>query len=189
MKEMRFILIIMIGISSFGLAAQPVFRPALQEGARLVGGSMNIVPGKLSVIAFNPQLGFFTVDGFAVGFNADLTIITEKYSNYRTSLTQYQVGPFIKVFTKEGIYFEAATLVGQMIYGPANSGTSSGTVYLNFKAGIGYAAFLNEYVALEPNLTYRTRGMSNDVLSAPGHIVLGLRFSIYLLKNKPRSME
>jgi len=183
--------------------AQSEFRSTLQKGSLLVGGGMTIDLGnamyeyssqtdkhKLNSINFNPEIGFFANHGFALGLSLDLFSEKEKYSgtySLQGKRTEYLLGPFIRVYTKGGVFFSANYSLGKSISeykyaGDSNKETSKTS---KWKLGIGYAAFLNENVALEPSLSYqayasKVDGDDSNFTYRQGQIVIGLGLSIYL---------
>ncbi len=203
MKKVILFTVAFVWIQCSQISAQSEYRTALQKGSLLVGGSMDINLGNakyeyssqtdkhtLNSINFNPSIGFFASHGFAVGLSLDLVSEKEKYSdtyNLEGKRTEYLVGPFMRVYTRGGVFFSGNYLLGKSISeykysGDSNKETSKTS---KWKLGIGYAAFLNEHVALEPSLSYQAYASKEDdgdsnFTYRTGQVVIGLGLSIYL---------
>jgi outer membrane protein len=176
----------------------------LQKGSVLVGGSMAINFGntkyeyssqtsksKLSSFQFTPEVGFFAGNGFALGISLDYNTETQKSdqdnSSNKVTSTDYLAGPFIRLYTKGGLFFMGNYSFGKSItkYKYSGGSESDENNVSKWKLGIGYAAFLNDHVALEPSLSYQGFSLKedendSDLTYSTGQVVIGLGFSIYL---------
>jgi len=49
-------------------------------------------------ITFNPKVGFFIIDGFAAGLEADInnTVTKDKKDNVKSTSSYFTVGPFVR---------------------------------------------------------------------------------------------
>jgi outer membrane protein len=162
-------------IIALGLNAQ------VEQGKILIGGSSNLrfssntmsseVVGvedsdsqlKTSEFSFEPQVGYFVIDGLAVGI--DLSYISSKskwgdmdWSDPSTALGiglfgKYYVGDTnIKPFAQANIGFMSIS------YGDDDTDKYSG---LAFGGVLGAAYFINEYVGLEMGIGYAFAKIKN----------------------------
>ncbi len=204
MKKAMVIPVALLGLLCSKSFAQSEYRPALQKGSVLVGGSMAINVGdakyeyssqtsksKISTFQFTPEIGFFASNGFALGLSLDLNTETQKSdqnnSSNKITSTEYLAGPFLRIYTKGGIFFMGNYSFGKSITKYAYSGGSdkNESNISKWKLGVGYAAFLNDHVALEPSLSYQGFSMKedendSDLTYRTGQVVIGLGLSIYL---------
>jgi len=192
------------------LFAQTKYCSSLQEGSFLVGGSMGINFGngkyeysyqqssqsntsKISSFNFNPKIGAFISNGLALGISLDLDTNIEKSEQgtfkLKSTMTNYLLGPFMRVYTNSGIFFGGDYSFGKATIKHSYTGGSSSydTNTSKWDLGVGYAAFLNDHVALEPSISYQ--GFSskeeedgNSYTHHTGQMVIGLGLSIYLRK-------
>lgn len=127
---------------SFGANAQ------INSGTMLFGGSASfnhrvhetaLVPSSSTSLSIRPQFGIAVADNFVVGAWAS-TYLRKNYTNW-------SVSPFMRYYMKN-FYAQAG-------YGYTHSVISDNKMngsILDFE--LGYAAFLNDHVALEPALYY-----------------------------------
>lgn len=179
--------------------------PALQKRSLLVGGSMDLSFGNyknqvtsdwmnydmktsVSSITFSPQVGYFVAQGLALGAKVNLTRSTtaDEGEDEKYTISNFSVGPFMRYYTKAKIFFHGEYTIGkenQKVTGSYDdnaSGNLSG-----WKAGVGYAAFLNDNIALEPHFMYasdttKERDDAYNLKSTFGRIVVGLTFTLFL---------
>ncbi len=200
MKKVIIILAALVVLVYSKSLAQSEYHPALQKGSVLVGGSMAINLGnasyeyssqtnkaKLKSFQFTPEVGFFVGNGLALGLSLDFNTETHKDDqNSKTSSTQYLAGPFIRLYTKGGLFFLGNYSFGKSMVKYSYSGGSNESEEntSKWKLGLGYAAFLNEHVALEPSLYYQGYTLKDDdnsgITYRTGQVVIGLGLSIYL---------
>lgn len=212
MKKAMIIWVALVGLVCSNSFAQAEYRPALQKGSVLLGGSMAINLGnvnyeyssqtnktKLNSFQFTPEVGFFAGNGFALGLSLDYSTETEKNdqngNDNKSTSTQYLAGPFIRLYTKGGLFFMGNYSFGKRIYKYSYSGVSDSEEVntSKWKLGVGYAAFLNEHVALEPSVSYQGNSLKeadsdSDFTVNTGQIVIGLGLSIYLGKKSDSSV-
>lgn len=137
-----------------------------EKGTILAGGSVGFdsyTPkggDAYSTINISPVGGLFLTDGFALGVGVNYLNVDGEDS--------YGVGPFARY------YFGKTNVFGQAGYTFMNDKQSS----VGLKAG--YAAFLNEHVALEPALTYTIDSHDGD--NTGSGIGLSVGFQIHLSK-------
>jgi outer membrane protein len=203
MKKLIFITVALLGIVGSKSFAQSEFRPALQKGAVLVGGSLALNMGnakyesssyneetKLSSFQFTPEVGFFAGNGVALGLSLNLSTETQKSDQDKSNkftATDFMAGPFIRLYARNGLFFMGNYSFGKKTtkYTYSGGSNSDKTNISNWKIGVGYAAFLNEHVALEPSLSYQVNSMkdeedNSDSTYTTGQVVIGLGLSIYL---------
>jgi outer membrane protein len=212
---MKKIIIIIISVFLFmtlgtQLFAQTKYRSSLQKGSSLVGGSMGINFGngkyrysyqqssqsntsKISSFYFNPKIGGFVSNGLALGISLDLDTNTEEseQSTYKikSTVTNYLLGPFLRVYTNSGIFFGGNYTFGKTTIKNSYTGGSNSydTNTSKWELGVGYAAFLNDHVALEPSISYQGFSSKEEedgtsYTHHTGQLVIGLGLSIYLRK-------
>ncbi len=182
--------------------AQKEMRSVLSKGALLVGGNFALKLGNQNyvyssqtdkytsnVLNFNPQVGFFATQGFALGVSLDLETAASKSTkaNYKDeySSNKYLIGPFIRYYTKSNIFFFGSSEFGKMVFKNTSSSGSSKTetTITQFKIGAGYAIFLNDHVTFEPTLSYQSLALKSGTITftdRTNQFVLGAGFSIFL---------
>jgi Outer membrane protein beta-barrel domain len=212
MKKITLITVVLLFIQCTQISAQSEYRAALQKGSVLVGGSMAINLGngkyeystqtsktKINSFNFNPEVGFFASNGFALGLSLDLSTETQKFNqdnnDSKSTSTEYLLGPFIRVYTKSGVFFTGNYSFGKSISEYTYSGSSDReeAKTSKWKLGLGYAAFINENVALEPSISYQAYTLNHDDSDSDftyrtGQVVIGLGLSIYLRKKSESSV-
>ena len=194
-----------VGTSAF---AQSKYPAALQKGSVLTGGNFGFSFGtnkstyhspysdfsfsqKYSSITMSPHAGFFLANGFSLGLIVDLTSTTYKGDefNQKDKNSQYTIGPAVRFYTPGGFFFHADVAFGKNTSKSSSDwGSYTGEDKLSkYQLGIGYAIFINDFVALEPSMTYRSSKTKNTDGEARGEerlgeFVVGMGFSIYLHK-------
>lgn len=124
------------------------------------------------------QGGYFFMDNFAaglmIGFNSSKT--------GDVSSSEFGVGPFVR-------YYAPFKLFGQLSYKFGSSKDDDGTSDFKVKTGdfgigVGYAAFLNDHVAIEPMLGYDLTSMKVDASGAEsvsgGQFGINIGIAVYL---------
>lgn len=158
------------------------------QGGWVLGGSSNLgfTTGKanndqsdaLSNFALDVQGGYFLMDNLAAG----LLIGLSTSSIGGASSTAFGVGPFVR-------YYAPFKVFGQLSYqfggakiddGISDLSTSVGA----FGIGVGYAAFLNDHVAIEPMVGYSLLSSKLDVDGAESvagsELGIAIGISVYL---------
>ena len=191
-KKITFTLVIALATATFSLAQ-------IESGKVLTGGGIRGIftnddvktssgttsISKSRIIEVNPTIGAFVSDNIAVG--AMINYIHQKYESenfgFGSISSTYNVfvgGPFIRVYDKSGFFGEASVGIG--IGTDSEFGDTSNAYY--WRAGVGYAIFLSETVALEPTLnygiTYSKDEQFDDVTYRNKSFTFGLNFSLYL---------
>jgi len=190
------ILIICSLLASTGVFAQ------FEQGTMLVGGnvgysgvtykyksgSTSTTVSKTSTISVMPQFGYFIMDNLAVGAGLNISSSTEKSesSDEKYTSSSMQLTPFARY------YFGNIFAIGQFGFGSSKdkqSGDGSTTEQkygvTSWAIGAGYAAMLNDNVAIEPSLLYGSQTeklkdadpVQKDIYSG---FIINIAFQIYL---------
>jgi hypothetical protein len=200
----------MVGLLSLGLMAQ-------DQGTILMSGSTGLNFSSLSLNDTEPNdlpsgyeastsildldlsLGYFVMDGLAVGIAVSSESTTDKTefensdSEFKTSTTV--IAPMVRYYIAEtGLY-------GQLSYGFGSStdketegsnSIESKAKVSNLDIGLGYSIFLSDDVALSPSLAYSMvtstiedgayddAGNEVDYVSKIGGINFGLGITVFL---------
>jgi hypothetical protein len=159
MKRLSTILIISLVVSITHLHAQT------EKGTLMLGGSASFqsTDGS-SLFVFNPNLGVFVRNRFAVGLQASV-VASE-------GVSVWALGPFARYYfggNEKGKIFGQGSL-------NVSGGDGNGTF---FGAGLtaGYAFFLNQSVALEAAASYFR-------IDDSGLLVIGAGFQIHFKRSK-----
>lgn len=172
-----------------------------EQGSIIAGGSVSLDlnsqkaedPSGTSVdigsstnISFNPTFGYFVIDNLALGL--EIGISSSKFESddgtfeSKNSVTAF--GPFVKYYLDNGVFG-----MGSVGFGSANSEfTSGGSTTSNdlsvfqWRIGVGYAAFLNEFVAVEPMVSYGSQSLTDDAdfKDIESGITIGAGFTIFI---------
>lgn len=153
-----------------------------EKGAFLVGGGLSLNTGQnTSQFSLAPNFGYFFADNFAAGANFNLSF--SKAGNVKQN--EIGLGPFARYyFGKTSTKPFAVTEFNFL-----NSKTTSGnTEFKNngwgFLFGLGFAAFINETVAIEGISGYNY----NKFKDADGSGGFSLRFGFQIYLNN-RSVD
>jgi outer membrane protein len=148
--------------------------------------STTITLGKTTSFSFGPQVGWFVIDNFMVGAGLDVNTSTFKpdddFSGFfdKSTGTSYGIGPFARYYASN-------------FFGEASLAVGTGKVALddedekfsvfNWSIGAGYAAFLNDHVAIEPKIVYQSESQKMkdaDVKDITNGIYLVIGVQVYL---------
>lgn len=149
-----------------------------QKGSLMVGGNVGFssqsqkdVDGSLNTLHIAPMAGYFFADRIAGGVRVDFTSV--KFSEADDGSTYFNFGPFLRYYTTMGIFGELAyQLNSQTIL---DNDSESGS-YLTPR--VGYAAFLNDHVSIEPSVYYAIGG--GDLYEDLSTFGIDIGFNIYL---------
>ncbi len=121
--------------------------------------------------SLNAQGGYFIIDNLVGGLNLGFSSTSVGDFSGRT----FSIGPFARYYF-ENVFFGASFLAvnSKSDNNGANDFTSNGT---QVNLVLGYAAFLNNSVAIEPALTYLNTGGDFGGVTGFG---LNMGFTIYL---------
>lgn len=144
------------------------------QGNKIVGGSIAIdfnnnkedVDGTVTDISsgnsfqFNPTFGYFVMDGLAVGAEIGFTTTKTEDDNDGDEFksNSFTFGPFVKYYHESGAFgmgtFGFGSAKTKFTDGQDNSTNENKFGLFNWRLGVGYAAFLNDHVSVEPMLSY-----------------------------------
>jgi outer membrane protein len=206
MKKIVSIMALALLINTCESLGQSSYRPGLQKGSVLTSGNLALSFGtaKDNIIAqsganesqsgytsvtLSPKAGFFVVNGFLIGLGVDLNSMTlkSKDADSKTTITQFTAGPLIRYYAPGGFFVHADIAWGKDMEKYAAGGLSDeeDANVNKWQLGAGYAFFVNDHIAIEPNLIYRnsTTKRSNEFAefkTSLGELVIGVGFSIFL---------
>ena len=142
-----------LSLVAFLCLSQVVSAQAVNQGAWMVGGSAGFtstslkdVDGSTTQIFLNPNLGYFIADDLAIG----LGIGFESISNDDFDATYFSLGPLVRFYFADAIFAQAGVNLGL-----------GDDEFTEFNVGVGYSWFVDNSVAIEPMLFYRSRGVDD----------------------------
>jgi len=170
------------------------------QGRMLVGGSAEFrtiadknksggtttTNGTRTTLSVSPSFGYFVIDQLAVGASVDtgLSKWNARSSNdVDSNTTSVQLQPFVRYYLPAGVFFQGKFGLGtaKTTYDENYDDSKYNTSSLALSAG--YAIFLSDNVALEPELGYRTskfKDTDSDTKNINSGIFLRIGFQIYL---------
>ncbi len=176
MKKLFFLAVLFISLNA---AAQT------EQGSSLIGGSFNIKTGEnSSLVAFNPTYGYFFADNFTVG--ANLGFNYSKMGEVKN--TEFGIGPFARYYI--GVANTRPFLATEVSFLSQNTKTPTTDIKNNgtsFLFGLGFAAFINETVAVEGLTGYSYSKYKNT--EGSGGFNLRLGFGLYFNRNTMNSLR
>ena len=151
---------VIIFCTTYGQIEKPI-----QKGNFTAGGEINYSYTKSEIskqnnLGFSPNFGYFVAKGLNIGIQADLSFYSNKYDpDYpyfqgENKGTSFLLSPYIRYYTNSGFFGHLQGGLGNS-KNSNNFGESNTSVSL-WSAGLGYAYFLNQNIAIEPLLFYRT---------------------------------
>lgn len=190
MKRTLFTIAIVIACAA-GASAQT------EQGLMLVGGSVgfssitakDVYDGtssddetKITNIDLTPRFGYFVTDALAVGAGLELSSSTVKSGDYKQTESSFSFAPFARYYLPQGVFGQAEVGFGssKTKFGESDSKSK---LFL-WSVGVGYAAFLNDNVAIEPLIAYGSRtdtdGDDSKYQEKFSGIMLNIGLSVYL---------
>lgn len=171
---MNKLFVILLALVSFPALSQT------EKGATIVGGSLSLQTTKNnSNFSFNPNIGFFPANNFALGAGINLNF--SKQGDVKNNV--FGIGPYARYyfgktqtkpfFTVEGSYLNSKYET-TMDNGEVKELNSSG---FGFLLGLGFAAFVNDVVAVEGLSGYNYSDFKNS--SGNGGFTMRLGFQLY----------
>ncbi len=128
----------------------------------------NFIQKQEHLLQLNPTLGYFFSENIVAGLGIEYfydNIKYDNYSYYKAVEKDLSIAPFLRFYTKFGLFFHAEfdygisklSFKGRPL--PGQTGFIELSEYYNFKiigfsAGIGYSIKLNEYIGIEPSIRY-----------------------------------
>lgn len=177
MKKILCVLLIS-GISTFS------FSQFIKKGSVIGGGSFDFQTAKYKdsdlksfSISLLPWAGYLVIDNLVVGGNLEFQNSGSKSStsNYKSNSNSIGIGPIVRYYLKEGIFFH-----GQNNFGSAKitqNFTGSETVTKikssNLRLGVGYAARIGNNVFFEPVIGYYNNWNSELIYDSSGLFIMG----------------
>ena len=152
MKKAIFTLLVMVAIATSSRAQ------LIDEGTIMAGGSLEFTTEKNdNIFILNPMLGYSFVDQTMLGISLSYSSISK--------LNAFSIGPFARYYLNFGLFAHAG-LSFEHLEQAENKND------LDLILGLGYAAFLNDNVALEPLFTVH-------LLDGNAYTRLGISLQIY----------
>ncbi|QHT68040.1 porin family protein [Rhodocytophaga rosea] len=192
---MKKVLILLAVVLSFGAA-----KGQTEQGNFLLGGSFGasfnnrkvetptsnpnqtvITETRSTGITFTPKVGFFITDGMAIGLDADINSTTSKNkdNNVKSTSSYFTVGPFARYYFPVNLFIEGGAGIGS-----GKNAAYAETRVFKYSVGAGFAAFLNDNVALEPMVSYSglnfTNSKNTDFKTRNSGLQVSLGLQIYL---------
>jgi hypothetical protein len=151
----------------------------------LVGGGLQFNTSQSnSEFVFNPNVGWFVANNFAIG--AQFFLSHSKLGNFKT--TSYGAGPFARYY-----FLKKNVRPFVLVSGDAETGKikfSSGSTTenaFNYFLGGGTAFFINQNVALEGIIGYKHSAVKNE--SGAGGLNFSFGFQVYINRNQAESVR
>lgn len=187
MKKLLLLVLSVILVSSISFAQVGKGTKYVNAASSLSFSSMKInqehVEGDyeytMSEFSLKPSLGYFIMDGLAVGITALYESSKSKSEGYESEpYVVYGLGAFGKYYYGQGAikpFGKAEIGIIGSSEGDEDYEKDSG---ISFSLGAGAAYFLNEYVAVEAGLDYNKYTLTNKEDSNYKHKVGGILFKI-----------
>jgi hypothetical protein len=162
----------------------------------LVGGGANFSNSRqkiadntdhmsLTALSVLPNVGYFMVDKFAVGFGASVTLIQSKANSIKSNVTSYKVGPFARYYFLDTEQTANLFLQGNFNYGITRFNNTGNPMAnsKNFSYSIigGPVVYFNNSVGLEFTVGWNYDKAIDDNYHV-NSIVMGIGFQIHLEK-------
>ena len=152
-------------------------------------GSTSADVGTNTNISLTPSFGIFVADGIVAG--AGLSITSNKFksdvSDITNTLSSFSFAPFGRYYHESGLFGHLNFEIGSANDKDKSGGITTETKFSVFgwRAGGGYALFLNNNVAVEPMVTYGSRSLKlkdsdpeqKDIFSG---LMINVGFNIFI---------
>lgn len=156
---------------------------------KTIAGSVTTTNYSTNSFSFSPQVGYFFIDNFVGG--AGIQLITSSLKDDSTpskfSQTNITFEPFARYYFDK-FYGQAGVGFGSYSNDQTNSNNSTssskGSLF-NWSILGGYAILLNDHVAIEPQIGYRSTSSSADGSNSTNRnagLFIQLGFQIYIHK-------
>ena len=193
----RFVMVLLTSCLAMGAYAQ------FEKGTMMVGGSFgadfttnkskydgnSYTNGKYVDVSFDPQFGIFVINNLAVGGGIGISTSSfkEDDTDFKSVTHEFTIQPMARYYLEPGIFFQGKLMFGGATDKDTENGETDKTEYAvnGWSLSAGYAIFLNNVVAIEPQLGYGGKGYRNkdtEVKSVDSGIFLRVGFQIYLRK-------
>ncbi len=169
-----------------GLLVTSVVFGQTDQGDVLIGGSLGFATGEgSSQFNLSPNIGFFVANNFAIGGKANFN--SAKQGNIQTST--FGIGPFLRYYlgqaeTKPFLVTEFDYLNTKI---KPDSQTEIKNNGIGWLLGLGFAAFINESVAVEAVSGYNYSKFKDA--DGSGGFALRIGFQLYLTKSGVTSLK
>jgi hypothetical protein len=195
MKKLAFVcyLILSFFISSFGQN-----EISIQKGRLTIGGSLSFernnddriapeidprvtISTKTTSFTTDINFNYFITNYFTIGLVSDVLISTSKSKNSLSMATtetirnDIQLGPTIRFYIKSGFFITGSTGIGSLHYDLKESPVKWRNYF--FSSGIGYTAFINRSIAIEPIISYKYFNSKATRIAVGKGITNGIVFS------------
>ncbi|WP_416438421.1 outer membrane beta-barrel protein [Phnomibacter sp. MR] len=160
-----------------------------EENSVLVGGGLALQTGSgNSQFAFTPTVGYFFADNFV--FGGTLNFTNQKLGTVKNN--SFGIGPFARYYfgntsTKPFVVGEFDFLSSKSTQTIANVSTVTKTNGTRFLIGMGFAAFVNESVAVEGVSGYSFSKFKN--VDGNGGFTLRFGFGIYFNRRTAKDLK
>ena len=155
------------------------------------GGGSTSTTGTRTMFSVAPSFGYFFMDNLAAG--AAVETIFSKWNSKSSSTFDYDYGsteiqfqPFVRYYLPMGVFFQGKFGVGTRKHNPEDDDIAEYKYNTSsFALSAGYAFFLSDNVAVEPELGYRTSKLKQsdaDFKNTESGLFLRVGFQIYLGK-------
>ena len=149
-------------------------------------GATTTTNGTRTSLSVSPSFGYFVIDQLAVGASVDMGVSkwnAKTANDVDNNTTSFQFQPFVRYYLPMGVFFQGKFGLGtaKTTYDENYDDNKYNTSSLALSAG--YAIFLSDNVALEPELGYRTskfKESDSDTKNINSGIFLRIGFQIYL---------
>ena len=135
--------------------AQMASAQAVNSGAWMLGGSVGFNSIKSdgddnseTYLNVSPNVGYYIINNLAIG--ARINFVSYSYDG--ESESQFGFGPWARLYVVNSLFAQASIDFGSTGMDFFSLLADEGSSTLNF--GIGYSLFLNNSVAIEPQLQY-----------------------------------
>ncbi len=193
----RFVMVLLTSCVVIGANAQ------FEKGTMMVGGSFgadfttnkskydgnSYTNGKYVDVSFDPQFGIFVINNLAVGGGIGISTSSfkEDDTDFKSVTHEFTIQPMARYYLQPGIFFQGKLMFGGATDKDVENGDTDKTEYAvnGWSLSVGYPIFLNNVVAIEPQLGYGGKGYRNkdtEVRSVDSGIFLRVGFQIYLRK-------
>jgi hypothetical protein len=148
------------------------------------GNTIVISKSRSATLVFNPKIGFFIVNGFALGLDADIrnNSIRNRDNDIRSTSSSFTLGPFVRYYFPVNVFLDGRAGFGSG-KGAELAAYNESRIF-SYSFGAGYAAFLNDYIALEPIIRYRgasyTNKANDNLRTTNGNLEFAIGLQIYL---------